>query len=109
MIRSYLIQRKNETIERPQFLYMRIALAIHGGDITAAVATYVALSTQLYTHASPTLFNAGTKTPYYASCFIVQPDTHSLQSLLKSVSDLDNLWMADAGIGMSLATVPCER
>ena len=109
MIRSYLVRRKEETIERAQFLYMRTALAIHGGDITAAIATYEALSTQLYTHASPTLFNAGTKTPYCASCFVVQPDTHSPQSVLKTVSDLDNMWMADGGIGISLAGVPCER
>ena len=109
LIRGYLIHGADGRLERPQFLYMRVALAIHKHNIPRVLETYNALSEQLYTHASPTLFNAATTTPNYASCFIAQPFAHSPQTLLRSASDLDTYWMSDGGVGISLADVPCRR
>ncbi|KAI0706464.1 ribonucleotide reductase R1 subunit [Earliella scabrosa] len=109
MMHSYLIRLRDGLIERPQFMYMRTALAIHGSNIGSALETYDALSKQLYTHASPTLFNAGTKTAYYASCFLTQPDPQCPRTLLRHVADTDGYWMADGGVGLSLGAVPCKR
>ncbi|KAI0745888.1 ribonucleotide reductase [Earliella scabrosa] len=109
LVKSYLIHVDADRVERPQFMYMRTAIAIHGNDIPRVIDTYNALSRQLYTHATPTLFNAGTRSPYYASCFLTQPDVHSPRTVLRSVSDLDAFWMADGGVGISLGTVPCRR
>ena len=67
--RSYLLKMGERVVERPQNMWMRVALGIHGEDIDAALDTYEAMSTGKYTHASPTLFNAGTPIPQMASCF----------------------------------------
>ena len=90
-------------------MYMRTAIALHGSNIPRVIETYDALFKQLYTHASPTLFNAGTRSPYYASCFLTQPDVQSPRAILRSASDLDAFWMADGGVGISLGAVPCRR
>ncbi|KAI0709402.1 ribonucleoside diphosphate reductase large subunit, rr1 [Earliella scabrosa] len=109
LLRSYLIQGSEGRTERPQFLYMRLALAIHRGDVPRVLETYDTLSRQLYTHASPTLFNASTTSPNYASCFIVQPNAQSPRTILSSAGDLDDCWMSDGGVGISLADVPSRR
>lgn len=68
--RSYLIKKESgEIIERPQYMWMRVSLGIHGKDITTAIETYNLMSQLYFTHASPTLFNAGTKRPAMSSCF----------------------------------------
>ena len=87
-------------------MYMRTAVSIHGHNIRAVLETYDALSRQLYTHASPIFFHAGTRSPSHASCFIFQPDTSSSLSLLTSLADVDKLWMVEGGVGISLASVP---
>lgn len=61
-----------KVVERPQHLLMRVALGIHGTDIDAAIETYDLMSKRYFTHATPTLFNAGTPTPQMSSCFLVQ-------------------------------------
>ena len=106
---SYLIKVNGEVVERPQFLYMRVAIAINGRDIPAMLEAYDALSRHLYTHATPTMFNAGTRAKAYSSCFLYQPDTTSSLTLLKSAMDLDTIWNSDGGVGMSLACVPGRR
>ncbi|KAI0708382.1 ribonucleotide reductase [Earliella scabrosa] len=109
LARSYLLKDAGVVIETPQFMYMRTALAIHRTKIDDVLDTYTALSRHMYTHASPVLFNAGTVNPGFASCFVYQPDPASPITLLKSVSDVDRFWMADGGVGLSLARVPAQR
>ncbi|KAI0711641.1 alpha subunit of ribonucleoside diphosphate reductase [Earliella scabrosa] len=109
LVRSYLIRIDAERVERPQYMYMRNAITINGGDIPKVIETYEALSKHLYTHASPTLFNAGTRSAFYSSCYITQPDAQSPRTLLRSVGDLDAYWMADGGVGTTLGAVPCRR
>ena len=109
MLRSYLIKLRDGVVERPQFMYMRVAIAINLQDIPAVLSTYNALSRQLYTHATPTLFNAGCHMKTYSSCYLYQPDASTTISLLSSALDLNNLWASDGGIGLSLATVPGRR
>ena len=111
LIRSYLINVNGQVVERPQFLFMRIAVAIHKTNIAAVIETYEALSNRLYTHASPTLFNAGTQNKKFASCFLYQPNVDKPTALqfLATAHELDKMWLDDGGIGMSLCTIPSRR
>jgi ribonucleoside-diphosphate reductase subunit M1 len=69
--RSYLSKVDNRIVERPQHMIMRVALGIHGKDIDAAIQTYDLMSLKYFTHATPTLFNAGTPRPQLSSCYLV--------------------------------------
>ena len=69
--RSYLLKVEGKIIERPQYLFMRVALGIHGSNIKDAIKTYDAMSEKYFIHATPTLFNAGTKRPQLSSCFLL--------------------------------------
>ena len=69
--RSYLLRLDNQVVERPQHMLMRVAVGIHKDDIEAAISTYHGMSERWFTHASPTLFNAGTPRPQLSSCFLI--------------------------------------
>jgi len=69
--KSYLLRVHGKIVERPQHMLMRVACGIHTGDVQAASETYDLMSRRFFTHASPTLFNAGTPTPQMSSCFFV--------------------------------------
>ena len=69
--KGYLMKVKDVVVETPQYLYMRVALGIHGADIEAVTETYNAMSNGACIHATPTLFNAGTHRPQMSSCFLV--------------------------------------
>ncbi|RPD77255.1 ribonucleotide diphosphate reductase large subunit 1, partial [Lentinus tigrinus ALCF2SS1-7] len=107
--RSYLLHAGSRVLERPQFLYMRVALAIHKGNRDLVLKTYDALSRHLFTFATPTLVNAGTLKAHFASCFLYVPDASGPKGLLGSAHDMDLYWLADGGIGLTLGEVPCRR
>ena len=67
--RSYLMKINQKTIERPQHMFMRVALCIHGDDFKDALNTYDLMSQKLFIHATPTLYNSGTPRPQLSSCF----------------------------------------
>lgn len=90
-------------------MYMRVALAAHGANLELVLQTYEALSAHLFTPASPVLFNAGTKSRNFASCFLYKPDPSTPLSRLHSARDLDTMWLADGGIGLSLADIPARK
>lgn len=69
--RSYLLRMSGKVAERPQHMLMRVAIGIHKTDITAAIDTYNLMSEKWFTHATPTLFNAGTPNPQMSSCFLL--------------------------------------
>ena len=77
--RSYLLRVNGKVVERPQHMLMRVAVGIHKGDIDSAVATYHLLSERWFTHASPTLFNAGTPRAQMSSCFLVCMKNDSIE------------------------------
>lgn len=70
LMKSYLLKKDNVIIERPQHLWMRVAIFLHKEDFNAVKETYDWLSTKHFTHASPTLYNSGTKSPQLSSCFV---------------------------------------
>ncbi|TFK80003.1 ribonucleoside-diphosphate reductase large subunit [Polyporus arcularius HHB13444] len=90
-------------------MYMRVALSIHKDNIPLVVRTYEALSRQQFTFATPVLANAGTLRAHFTSCFLYTPDLSNPEGMMKSAHDLDLMWLADGGIGLSLAEVPCRR
>lgn len=104
--RSYLfkIYKKNEKfiIERPQHLFMRVALGIHGNDLDAAFETYYHLSNKYFTHATPTLFNAGTNRTQMSSCFLLGVDD-SLENIFdqQKQTAMISKWAGGIGIHMS--------
>ena len=69
--RSYLMRINDKVVERPQHMWMRVSLGIHGADIQGALNTYDLMSQKYFTHATPTLFNAGTPRPQLSSCFLI--------------------------------------
>ena len=106
---SYLLRVRGHVIERPQFLYMRVAVATHGKRTDLVIEMYNALSQHLFTPASPVLFNAGTHSRHYASCFMYMPANSDAVSRLQSTRDIDLLWLADGGVGLTLADIPARR
>ncbi|TFK81335.1 ribonucleoside diphosphate reductase large subunit, rr1, partial [Polyporus arcularius HHB13444] len=106
---TYLLRSAGVVIERPQYMYMRVALVAHADNLDLVLETYEALSNRRFTPASPVLFNAGTRTSHYASCFLYMPDASTPSTRLRSVGDLDSLWLADGGIGLSLGDIPAKR
>jgi ribonucleotide reductase alpha subunit len=91
-------------IERPQHLFMRVAIAIHQTDLLSAVETYDYLSQRYFTHATPTLFNAGTNKPQLSSCFLISVED-SMDSIVKSLGDIMLISKWAGGIGIHTSSV----
>lgn len=100
--RSYLIRKNKKIMERPQHLYMRVAIGIHKWDIQGILNTYKSLSEGKYTHATPTLFNAGRPFHQLASCFLLPPVGDSVPEIYKAVSDCAKISKTAGGIGFSI-------
>jgi len=102
--RSYLYRVDGAVVERPQCLLLRVACALHLDDIAQALIVYDAMSRGLYTHATPTLFNAGSRLQTLSSCFLtVVPD--DLHGIFQKIHDCAMISKASGGIGLSLSNV----
>lgn len=100
--RSYLLRVDGEIVERPQHMLMRVALGIHGQDINAAIETYHLLSEKWFTHATPTLFNAGTNKPQMSSCFLLSMKEDSINGIYSTLKDCALISQSAGGIGLSI-------
>ena len=103
--RSYLLKFDNEQVERPQHMFMRVALGIHGKDLEAAFETYELMSQKYFTHATPTLFNAGTPKPQMSSCFLLSMNEDSITGIYKTLTDCAQISQSAGGIGLSVHNV----
>lgn len=103
--RSYLLRLHGKVVERPQHMLMRVAIGIHGSDVDAAVATYHLLSERWFTHASPTLFNAGTPRPQLSSCFLVCSKGDSIEGIYDSLKECAVISKSAGGIGISIHNI----
>lgn len=103
--RSYLLRFNGRVIERPQHMLMRVALGIHGSDVDAALETYTLMSERWFTHASPTLFNAGTPQPQLSSCFLVQNKGDSIEGIFDTLKECALISKSAGGIGLSVHNV----
>jgi ribonucleoside-diphosphate reductase alpha chain len=87
--RSYLLRMQGQVVERPQQLFMRVSVGIHGEDIEAAIETYNLMSEKWFIHATPTLFNAGTPKPQLSSCFVAGTKVFTLNDGVKSIENVN--------------------
>jgi len=100
--RSYLLRINGKVVERPQHLLMRVAVGIHKTDIDKVVDTYHMLSERWMTHASPTLFNAGTPRPQLSSCFLICMKEDSIEGIYDTLKECACISKSAGGIGLSI-------
>jgi ribonucleoside-diphosphate reductase alpha subunit len=102
---SYLIKIDGKTVERPQHLLMRVAVGIHIGDTQQIIKAYNDMSNLLYTHATPTLFNAGTPNPQLSSCFLLMAKEDSIDGIYETLSRCAKISKYAGGIGLSIHNI----
>jgi ribonucleoside-diphosphate reductase alpha chain len=100
--RSYLLRLHGKVVERPQHMLMRVAVGIHKNDLDSAIETYNQLSEGWYTHATPTLFNAGTPKPQMSSCFLLQLKDDSISGIYDTLKQCAQISQSAGGIGLSV-------
>jgi ribonucleoside-diphosphate reductase alpha chain len=103
--KSYLLKIDGQPSERPQQMLMRVAIGIHKEDLASAYKTYDLMSQGYFTHATPTLFNSGTRRPQLSSCFLVSMDDDSIQGIYKTLSDVAQISKNAGGIGLHIHNV----
>lgn len=92
-------------VERPQHMLMRVSIGIHGRDIEAAIETYNYMSEKYFTHATPTLFNAGTPRPQMSSCFLVQMADDSIEGIYDTLKTCSLISKSAGGVGISFQKI----
>ena len=100
--KSYLLRIDGKVAERPQHMYMRVAIGIHKDDIESAVKTYHLMSERWFTHATPTLFNAGTPKPQMSSCFLLTMKEDSIDGIYDTLKQTAKISQSAGGIGLSI-------
>ena len=103
--RSYLLKLNGRIVERPQHMLMRVSIGIHLNDIDEAIATYELMSKKYFTHATPTLFNAGTPKPQMSSCFLLQMQEDSIDGIYDTLKQTAKISQSAGGIGLSIHNV----
>ena len=103
--RSYLLKINGRIVERPQYMYMRVAVGICNGDLEMALRIYDDLSQHFYTHATPTLFNAGTRRPQMSSCFLIGNKGDDIDGLFDTIKDVAKISKWAGGIGLHVHDV----
>ncbi len=100
--RAYLLRVDKKIIERPQHMWMRVAIGIHGNDIKDVLQTYDLMSKKYFTHATPTLFNAGTNRPQLSSCFLCSINDDSVAGIFDSLKEIALISKYAGGIGLHI-------
>ncbi|KAK2500892.1 hypothetical protein MC885_001013 [Smutsia gigantea] len=103
--RSYLLKISGKVAERPQHMLMRVSVGIHKEDIDAAIETYNLLSEKWFTHASPTLFNAGTNRPQLSSCFLLSMKDDSIEGIYDTLKQCALISKSAGGIGVAVSCI----
>ncbi len=103
--KSYLLRIDGKVIERPQHMLMRVAVGIHMEDIDSVLETYTLLSEKWFTHATPTLFNAGTPKPQLSSCFLLTMKDDSIDGIYDTLKQCAKISQSAGGIGLSIHNI----
>lgn len=103
--KSYLLKVDGKIAERPQHLFMRVSVGIHKEDIESAIKTYHLMSERWFTHATPTLFNAGTPKPQMSSCFLLTMKDDSIEGIYDTLKQTAKISQSAGGIGLSIHNV----
>ena len=107
--KSYLQRVEGKLIETPQYLFMRVAIGIHGKDIPAVLETYDKMSQGLFIHATPTLFNAGTPRPQMSSCFLIANKGDSIDGIYGTLTECAQISKWAGGIGMHIHDIRSNK
>lgn len=107
--KSYLLKIEKDSVlrvvERPQHMWMRVAIGICGDNINEIMETYEIFSRGYYTHATPTLFNAGTQKPQMSSCFLISMNDDSIHGIYKTLGDCAEISKTAGGIGLHIHNI----
>jgi len=103
--RSYLLKINGKIAERPQHMLMRVSVGIHPDNMEAAIETYELMSKKYFTHATPTLFNAGTPKPQMSSCFLLTMKDDSIDGIYDTLKQTAKISQSAGGIGLSIHNV----
>lgn len=103
--KSYLLRLDGKVVERPQHMYMRVAIGIHKTDIENAIKTYNLMSERWFTHATPTLFNAATPKPQMSSCFLLTMKDDSIDGIYDTLKQTAKISQSAGGIGLAIHNV----
>ncbi|MFZ9955467.1 MAG: ribonucleoside-diphosphate reductase subunit alpha [Flavobacteriales bacterium] len=103
--RSYLLKMNGKIAERPQQMLMRVSIGIHKEDINAAIETYNLMSERWFTHATPTLFNAGTPKPQMSSCFLLTMKDDSIDGIYDTLKQTAKISQSAGGIGLAIHNI----
>lgn len=103
--KSYLLRIDGKVAERPQQMYLRVAIGIHKEDIDSAVKTYHLMSERWFTHATPTLFNAGTPKPQMSSCFLLTMKEDSIDGIYDTLKQTAKISQSAGGIGLAIHNI----
>ena len=102
--KAYLMRANGKVVERIQHLFMRVSIGIHKEDLRSAIQSYELMSEKYFTHATPSLYNAGTPRAQFASCFLMGMED-SVKGIYKAVSDCAEISACAGGIGISLSKI----
>ena len=103
--RAYLMKLNKVPVERPQDMWMRVSLGIHGNDIDKAIETYDYMSQKYFTHATPTLFNAGTPRPQLSSCYLISMEDDSIDGIYNTLKECAQISKWAGGIGLHIHNI----
>jgi ribonucleoside-diphosphate reductase alpha chain len=103
--RSYLLRINGKIVERPQHMLMRVSVGIHLGDLDSVIETYDLMSKKFFTHATPTLFNAGTPKPQMSSCFLLAMQDDSIDGIYDTLKQTAKISQSAGGVGLSIHNV----
>ncbi|TAH01780.1 MAG: ribonucleoside-diphosphate reductase subunit alpha [Sphingobacteriales bacterium] len=103
--KSYLLKINGKIVERPQHMYMRVSVGIHKNDIDSVIETYNLMSERWFTHATPTLFNAGTPKPQMSSCFLLTMKDDSIDGIYDTLKQTAKISQSAGGIGLAIHNI----
>lgn len=107
--RAYLIRVNEKVVERPQHMWLRVSLGIHNNDLEAAKETYDFMSRKYFTHATPTLFNAGTPRPQLSSCYLICMENDSIDGIYNTLHECASISKFAGGIGLHAHNVRAKH
>ncbi len=107
--RAYLLKKSGKVIERPQHMWMRVAIQLHSNNFSKVQETYDALSQGYFIHATPTLFNSGTDHPQLSSCFLLTMSEDSIKGIYKTLGDCAQISKWAGGIGLAIHDIRARK
>jgi ribonucleoside-diphosphate reductase alpha subunit len=103
--RAYLMRINKITVERPQYMWLRVSLGIHGNDLEKVRETYELMSQKYFTHATPTLFNSGTPRPQLSSCYLLAMESDSIKGIYNTLGECAAISKWAGGIGLHIHNI----